>query len=206
MAASLDIILLTTNHFSIHKIVNYMNEFYDLEIQIAKITLIDNWLWEGERELSPGDTIDSCLLNGKIVIVGLKSSLFKDLGIFLEKVDKKYIYTFWINTEAYPELDTDLWNIDIYLKIFSEIQQITKEFGYLVDAVAVGIETNFVYQKDMMEMIKKSENINAWSFDKPITTDDLLGFIHRKIGDNDIYISTGNQDLEACNHMENDIK
>ena len=188
MAASLDIIIIATNNFSIHKIVKYMNEFYDLEIQISKITLIDNWLWEGERELSVSETIDCCLMNGKIVVVDLKSSLFKDLGIFLEKDDGKYIYTFWINTETYSELDTDTWNKDIYLKIFSGIEQITKEFGYRVDTIATGIETNLVYQKDRKEMIKKSENIKAWAFDESIITDDLLEFNHSKIGDKDIYI------------------
>ncbi len=191
MAASLDIIIITTNNFSIYKIVNYMNEFYDLEIHISKITQIDNWLWEGERRLSVSDTIDSCLMNGKIVVVGLKSSLFKDLGVFVEKIDEKNVYTFWINTETYPKLDTDIWNKDIYLKIFSGIEQITKEFGYRVDVIATGIETNLVYQKDRMEMIKNSGNINAWSFDKPIITDDLLGYNHSRIGNRDVFIYTG---------------
>lgn len=191
MAATLDIIIITTDNLSIHKIAQYLNEFYDLKIQISKMTQIDNWLWEGERGLAVSDTIDSCLMNGKIVVVDLNSSLFKNLGIFVEIIDEKYIYTFWINTETYPELDTDIWNKDIYLKIFSGIEQMTKEFGYRVDTIATGIETNLVYEKDRMEMIKESGNINAWSFDKSIIMDDLLGFNHRRIGDRDVFIYTG---------------
>ncbi len=132
---------------------------------------------------------DSCLMNGKIVIVGLKSSLFKDLGVFVEKLDEKYIYTFWINTETHPELDTDIGNKDIYLKIFAEIDQMIKKFGLRVDTIAAGIETNLVYHKDRKEMIKKSYNINAWSFDKSIIIDDLWEFSHSRIGDRDIFIA-----------------
>lgn len=193
MAATLDIIMITTNSFSIHKIVKHINEFYDLQIQIAKITQIDNWLWEEERELDAEETVDYCLMNGKIIVVGLNSFLFKDLGIFVEKVNEKYIYTFWINTETYPELDTDIWDKDIYLKIFRGIEQMIKEFSYRVDTIAAGIESNLVYQKDRMEMVRNSENINVWSFDKPIITDDLLGFNHSRIGDRDILVYTGNR-------------
>lgn len=193
MAATLDIIMITTNSFSIHKIVKHINEFYDLQIQIAKITQIDNWLWEEERELDAEETVDYCLMNGKIIVVGLNSFLFKDLGIFVEKVNEKYIYTFWINTETYPELDTDIWDKDIYLKIFRGIEQMIKEFSYRVDTIAAGIESNLVYQKDRMEMVKNSENINVWSFDKPIITDDLLGFNHSRIGDRDILVYTGDR-------------
>lgn len=93
MAASLDIIIITSDNFSIYNIAQYLNEFYDFKIQISKMTQIDNWLWEGERELSVNDTIDSCLMNEKIVVVGLKSPLFKDLGVFVEKIDEKiYIH------------------------------------------------------------------------------------------------------------------
>lgn len=187
MAATLDIIIITSDNFSIYNIAQYLNEFYDFKIQISKMTQIDNWLWEGERELSVNDTIDSCLMNEKIVVVGLKSPLFKDLGVFVERSDEKNIYTFWINTETYPELDTDIGNKDIYLKIFGGIEQITKKFAYSVDVIAAGIETNLVYQKNRTEMIKKSYNINAWSFDKSIVIDDLLEFSHRRIGDRDVF-------------------
>lgn len=64
-----------------------------------------------------------------------------------------------------------------------------KKFGYRVDVIAAGIETNLVYQKDRTEMIKKSYNINAWSFDKSIVIDDLLEFSHSRIGDRDIFIA-----------------
>lgn len=191
MAATLDIIIITTDHLSIHEIVQYLNKFYDLKIQISKMTQIDNWLWEGERGLSVSDTIDSCLMNGKIVVVGLESSLFKDLGVFVEKIDKKIIYTFWINTETYPELDADIWSKDIYLKIFGGIEQMIKEFDYRIDTIAAGIETNLVYQEDRIGMIRKSGNINAWSFDKAIIMDDLLEFSCSRIGDRDILVYTG---------------
>lgn len=36
--------------------------------------------------------------------------------------------------------------------------------SYRVDTIAMGVETNLVYQKDKKEMIKKSWNINAWGF------------------------------------------
>lgn len=187
MAATLDIIIITTDDLSIYNIAEYLNEFYDLKIQISKMTQIDNWLWEGERDLAVSDTIHSCLMNGKIVVVDLKSSLFKDLGVLVEKIDEKIIYTFWINTETYPELDEDIWNKDIYLKIFGGIEQMIKEFDYRIDTIATGIETNLVYEKDRMEMIKKSENINAWSFDESIIMDDLLEFSHSRIGDRDVF-------------------
>lgn len=190
MAATLDIIIISANEFSIHKIVKYMNENYRLKIEISKLIQIDNWLWEGERELSVGETLNSCLKNGKIVVIGLKSSLFKNLGIFVEKIDEKYIYTFWVDTESYPELDLDIWNKDICLKIFKGIEQIEKEFGDRVDVIAAGIETNLVYKKDRLEMIHDSENINVWGFDKSIITDDLLGFDRSKIGDRDIFVYT----------------
>lgn len=102
-------------------------------------------------------------MNGKIVVVGLRSSLFKDLGVFVEKNNEKNIYTFWIDTEAYPELDTNIVNKDIYIKLFDEIEQMTK----------------------------KSENISAWSFDKSVNIDDLLEFSCSRVGDRIIYIYNG---------------
>lgn len=193
MAATLDLILITTDNLSIHNIVRYLNEFYDLKIQISKTTQIDNWLWEGECGLSASDTMDSCLMNGKIVVVGLRSPLFKDSGVFVEKIDEKIIYTFWINTETYPELDVDIWNKDIYLKIFGGIEEVIKEFAYRVDTIAIGIETNLIYKKDRTGMIKKSDNINAWGFDQSMTIDDLSGFSRSRIGDRDLLIPIKNK-------------
>lgn len=103
----------------------------------------------------------------------------------------KKIYTFWTNTEAYPELDTNIVNKDIYIRILNGIEQMIKKFCYKADAVAVELETNLVYQKDRTEMIKKSENINAWSFDKSIVIDDLLEFSCSRVKDRNIYIYTG---------------
>lgn len=48
MGALLDIIIFVTNNFSSYKIVKYMNEFYDLEIQISKITA-DDYCWITEN-------------------------------------------------------------------------------------------------------------------------------------------------------------
>ena len=188
MAATLDIIMITINCLSINKVVKYINESYNLKVQISKITQIDNWYWEGECELLVSETINNCLLNEKIIVVSLTSSLFKNLGIYVERIDKKYIYTFWIDTETYPELDTDVGNEHIYLKIFRGIEQMTKNLGYIIDVIAIGIETNLVYQKNRFKTVKKSQNISDWSFDKCNIMGGLFGYNHTRISDREIFI------------------
>lgn len=188
MAATLDVNFISMNCIDIFECTKYICTLHNWDIQISEVFQIDNWLWEKKRKIKNVIKINDCLDKGKIIVVSMISKYFKDIGLFIEKINKVYIYTFWINTENYPKLDEDNIQIENYLFILKTIDEITEHFNYSIDTIAIGVETNFVYKIDKREMINCSDNISAWFFYDYSIAEDVYKYKKVKIDDKEIYI------------------
>ena len=140
-------------------------KIHKLEITMEKISTIDDWTWTNQKKMQDLFSISKSLEEAKIAVINLKSNYFKDAGIYIEKINEEYVYNLWINTEGYPDLDADEINsrnkhyFQKFYQIFEEVEgQLNIEFRIL----GIGLETNFQYEKENSDVIKKSQNIIAW--------------------------------------------
>lgn len=76
-------------------------------VSIESINSIDNWMWENEKEIEDSKQIANILDMQQIAIIKLKHPSIKDIGIYIEKIENRILYTLWINTEGYAMLDCE---------------------------------------------------------------------------------------------------
>lgn len=168
MAIALDINFLSNELMDIDIIENLLKEN---SVKIVSINSMDNWLWDNKKEMESLMQIGKALNNCQIVIIELKQTAVKDLGIFIEKVENLYLYTFWMNTEGYPMLDCDaitLENCKYFEKIFSTLLKMKENNVKIFEVVAIGLETDIYYSKDILDMIQKSKNVLVWIFNQDV--------------------------------------
>ena len=91
MAIALEINFLSNELMDIDIIENLLKEN---SVKIVSINSMDNWLWDNKKEMESLMQIGKALNNCQIVIIELKQPAVKDLGIFIEKVENLYLYTF----------------------------------------------------------------------------------------------------------------
>lgn len=158
---------------------------HDYGVSIESANRIDNWMWENEKEIKILRQIEEMLNEYRIVIIKLKHPLIKDLGIYIEKIENVYLYTVWINTEGYSMLDCDKItskNCKYYEMIIEIVLKVNKTAINIFEAVAIGLETNINYSKDIINMIKESQNIIIWILNERIELNHkLCGYNVRKI-------------------------
>ena len=141
------------------------SELKKLEISIDKISSIDDWRWMNQQEIQNILLINQFLKKGKIIVINLKSSILKDLGIYVEKINGEYVYNLWINTEGYPELDADKINPSnehYFQKFYQIFGEVIKKQNIMFRILGFGLETKFQYKKSNLDIIRKSDNIIAW--------------------------------------------
>lgn len=141
------------------------SELKKLEISIDKISSIDDWRWMNQQEIQNILLINQFLKKGKIIVINLKSSILKDLGIYVEKINGEYVYNLWINTEGYPELDADKINPSnehYFQKFYQIFGEVIKKQNIMFRILGFGLETKFQYKKSNSDIIRKSDNIIAW--------------------------------------------
>ncbi len=179
MAVVLDINMCCKKTLNIKKLVE------DYGIAVKSIGSIDNWRWENQQKLDAVDQITNVVNMNKIIIIELMSSSFKNSGIYIEKINSLYIYTFWMNTEGYPEMDRDAINSEnssFYEKIYQVILNLENLAPNTIETVGIGIETYFSYSENLMKMIRDSRNMNTWILDGSVKTDKILeGYKKRKL-------------------------
>lgn len=182
MAIALDINFLSNELMDIDIIEKFLKEN---NVKIVTINSIDNWMWDNEKEIESLMQIGKVLNNCQIVIIELKQPLMKDLGIFVEKVENLYLYTVWMNTEGYPMLDCDaitLENCKYFENIFSTLLKMKENNINIFEVVAIGLETDIHYSKDISEMIQKSKNVLAWIFNQNVELNQKMdGYEIKKI-------------------------
>lgn len=158
---------------------------HDYGVSIESASRIDNWMWENEKEIKFLRQIGEVLNEHGIVIIKLKHPLIKDLGIYIEKIENVYFYTVWINTEGYPMLDCDKItseNCKYYKMIIEIVLRMNKTAINIFEVVAIGLETDISYSKDIINMIKESQNIIIWILNESIELNhELCGYNVRKI-------------------------
>ncbi len=180
MAAILDINLLCKKIITFDMIKDILNNY---EIAINTISSIDSWLWENEKQVENLNCITEIINQNKIIIIELTFKLFKNLGIYIEKIDNEYIYTFWLDTEGYPELDCDVINDRnkvYYKKIYQIIVDLEKKQKDLLRVVGIGIESDFHYNKNVLDIIQNSYNITSWILNNDINLKDILNGYYKK--------------------------
>lgn len=167
-------------------------KIHKLEITMEKISTIDDWTWTNQKKMQDLFSISKSLEEAKIAVINLKSNYFKDAGIYIEKINEEYVYNLWINTEGYPDLDADEINsrnkhyFQKFYQIFEEVEgQLNIEFRIL----GIGLETNFQYEKENSDVIKKSHNIIAWVVYKDYLNDmDFINYRKKKDVETNIVI------------------
>lgn len=146
-------------------------------VRIKSIISMDNWRWENEQKVENLNDIKTVVDYNKIVVVQMEVTMVKDVGIYIEKIDNNYLYTLWINTEGYPMLDYDtisLENKRYYEKIYRSILGVEEKYETSLGIIGIGLETDFYYSKNVVEIIKKSRNMLAWIVKGTMGVDDVL--------------------------------
>lgn len=162
MAVVLDINILSNKMLDSTKSISLLAKH---NISLDSVNGIDNWMWENEREIENSKRITNILDMQQIVIIKLKKPSIKDIGIYIEKIENQYLYTLWINTEGYTELDCERItkdNCEFYKKIVESVLEMNKLIKDSFEVVGIGLETDFYYEKDVMDIIRKSKNMMIW--------------------------------------------
>lgn len=162
MAAVLEISMLCNKILDLSMFTELLCEY---RVSIESVNSIDNWLWENERSINDTDRIADILDMQHIAIIKLKQPMFKDMGVYIEKVENQYLYTLWINIEGYSELDCEritVHNREFYEKIVETILELNKPGKGLFEVAGIGVETDIQYNKNVMDIIRNSKNVAIW--------------------------------------------
>lgn len=162
MAAIFDINLLCKKIIDFYFIKKIL---YDYDINVISVSSIDNWMWDNEQQIRKMESIEEKVDESKIIVLKLDSQLFKDAGLYIEKINKEFLYTLWFNTEGYPQLDCDTINIEnkiYYEKAYQAILKLSDEKRDILKIVGIGIETDFYYCKNEVDILQNSKNVVAW--------------------------------------------
>lgn len=168
MAIVLDFTLLCEELISLNFMLQ-SNVVANLDVSIEKISYIDNWMWENQQEIQDTSLIQKKLSEGKIIIINLKSSIIKDMGIYVEEIAERYVYDLWVNTEGYPELDTDKINLKNrkYFQLFyQKFNELLKMQNIRFQLLGIGLETKFECKDTIIDTIEKSDNVIVWIVNK----------------------------------------
>jgi hypothetical protein len=166
MAIVVDINILCNSILDFDKMVLFLTKY---GVDIESISSIENWMWENERKIKDSLEIESILNRCHIVIIKLKQQSYKDMGVYIEKVENQFLYTLWINTAGYEMLDCDELTVDnciFYKKIIQAIVEVNRLTESLIEMVGIGLETDFHYTNNIHDTIQKSQNIMIWILNK----------------------------------------
>lgn len=166
MAVVLDINILCNKMLDLTKSASLLAKH---NVCLDSMNSIDNWMWENEKEIEDTKQIVNIVDMQQIVIIKLKQPSIKDIGIYIEKIENQFLYTLWINTEGYKMLDCEkitMDNSEFYKKIVLSILEMNKLIEDSFEVVGIGLETDFYYEKDVMDIIQKSKNMMIWLLKK----------------------------------------
>lgn len=134
------------------------------KIKEKSIYCIDDWRWHSKKKILNTD-IEKMLVEYKIIVLELESLNFKSIGLYIEKRQSKYFYTFWIDTEGYPELAFDAinsGNVALYDMSYQILDKMIEKGDIKFELLTIGCEAVFDYSEDFNEMFGNSSNIVTW--------------------------------------------
>lgn len=175
MSITLDVNILCNKILNEEMIFDLLNTY---EASVESINCIDNWMWDNEQKIEVFNNVKEVLNDNRIVIIQLKMAMFKDLGIYIEKVGNFYLYTLWINTEGYPTLDCDkitAQNSKFYQEIYQIISKINNKTKKIFEVIGIGLETDFQYDENLVYTIQNSRNMIVWIFNSDFNVEVLKG-------------------------------
>lgn len=143
---------------------------YKKQIEIDRILSIDDWSWSNQQKIDDFSRIEDSLNAGKIITMEMHSSAWKSLGLYMEKEHDIYVYTFWINTEGFPELDINNitpQNKACYVRAHAALETLLKKYKLPFRAITIGLESQIQYDSDIAEMILKSTGVVVWLINNP---------------------------------------
>lgn len=171
MAIVLDINILCNKRLDENIVSEILN---DNEVTIETINCIDNWMWDNEQKIELFSQVEDVLNNNKIIILKLKKTFIKDMGVYIEKIDNFYLYNIWINTDGYPMLDCNAVtseNSYFYEAIYQTVSHISEKNKKLFRIIGIGLETDFHYNENLADIINNSRNMVSWILDSDMNND-----------------------------------
>ena len=145
MAVIFDVNLLSKKIIDIKLVEKIL---YDYGITINSARSIDDWTWNNERQIRMQESIKEEIDKGKIIILKLESRRFVETELYIERMDKEFLYNLRFNTEGYHQLDNYAINEEnriYYEKAYQGILRIANEERDYVKIAGIGIETDFYY-------------------------------------------------------------
>lgn len=181
MGAILDINVISKKYINPSYIKYLLESEFKLSIKIQEIEIIDNWEFSNSKKILNIEDVEDYILNNKIAnIISVINGKYSS-GIQIEKIKNIYSFSFWVDTEYIPCLDSDTINNKnkfFYNLIKEKIVQLKNT--YEISIASIGLETIFKYDENIKKIIKESTNISMFLFldydllkkvDKNILTD-----------------------------------
>lgn len=150
------------------EILSLIIKEYKNDINVTTIVSMDDWGWSNKRQLDSVAEITEELDKGKIITIELQSKQWKSLGMFAEK-EGVYLYTFWINTDRFPELDVDKItdaNRKYYNQVYHILDKLIEEYNLPFNYIAIGLESDIRCCADIRTAISNSNNVIVWLIKK----------------------------------------
>ena len=150
------------------EILSLIIKEYKNDINVTTIVSMDDWGWSNKRQLDSVAEITEELDKGKIITIELQSKQWKSLGMFAEKKGV-YLYTFWINTDGFPELDVDKItdaNRKDYNQVYHILDKLIEEYNLPFNYIAIGLESDIRCCADIRTAISNSNNVIVWLIKK----------------------------------------
>ena len=178
MGAVLDINIISKKYINPHYIKYLLEDEFKLIIEVQQIEIIDNWEFNNSKKILNIEEVENYILNNKIAnIISVINGKYNS-GIQIEKINKIYSFSFWIDTKYIQVLDSN--NINNKNKLFYNLIRrkiVELKNLYEISIASIGTETIFEYDKNIEKMIRESVNINMFLF----LDYDLLKNINNKI-------------------------
>mgnify|MGYP005763983261 FL=1 len=150
------------------EILSLIIKEYKNDINVTAIVSMDDWGWSNKRQLDSIAEITEELDKGKIITIEMQSKQWKSLGMFVEK-EGVYLYTFWINTDGFPELDVDKItdaNRKYYNQVYHILDRLIEEYNLPFNYIAIGLESDVRCYADIRTAISNSNNVIVWLIKK----------------------------------------
>ena len=150
------------------EILSLIIKEYKNDINVTTIVSMDDWGWSNKRQLDSVAEITEELDKGKIITIELQSKQWKSLGMFAEK-EGVYLYTYWINTDGFPELDVDKItdaNRKYYNQVYHILDKLIEEYNLPFNYIAIGLESDIRCCADIRTAISNSNNVIVWLIKK----------------------------------------
>lgn len=180
MSACFDLILVFP---SVVDFAKDLTEIFNmLAFTVSKCSTIDDWNWENLKEIDWQRDACHALQDGKIIVLNIYTLHFPDAGLYIERYQDQYIYSFWLSADRYPELDCAEVNDSnkyFYDNVYTAVSDICRRFELPYDWLIAGVESVFQYSEDYRRMVTTAHNITAFS---SRYIDEELGLFLKKEG------------------------